>query len=97
LASNFFAVQGMMETITRSLFATPSSAGKSSLTSAPSICCGDLQVDKFGSNSGKYCSANFTQPGQQLVNSGSFPPLVLRPKNSFASSITVKSALNAVS
>jgi len=44
------------------------SAGSVDLQSAPSICWGDLQLERFGNSSGKYCSANFTQAGQQLVN-----------------------------
>ena len=75
----------------------PSSPGRVALHTAPSICCGDLHVDRFGSSSGKYCSANLTQPGQQLVNCGSLSPLALRFRNSLASSITVRSALKAVS
>ena len=52
LASNFFAMQGMMATMIRFSFLTPNSAGNISLTRAPSICCGDLQVERFGNSSG---------------------------------------------
>ncbi len=87
----------MMETMTRFSFGMPISLGRVALHTEPSICWGDLQVDRFGSRSGKYCSANLTQPGQQLVNCGSRSPLALRLRNSLASSTTVRSALKAVS
>ena len=97
LASNFLAVQGMMDTTTISRRSLPVSRVSTSLQAAPNICWGDLQLDRWESISGKYCSANLTQAGQQEVNCGRFSPFCRRSRNSRPSSITVISAPKEVS
>ena len=47
IASNFFAVHGMMDTITRSSRFTPRISGRCFFASEPNICCGDLQEDRL--------------------------------------------------
>ena len=64
---------------------------------APIICWGLLQVDRLGSRSGKLCSTNLTQPGQQEVNMGSLPPFLMRSTSSVPSSMMVRSAAKSVS
>lgn len=64
---------------------------------APSISCGDLQVDRLGMNSGKKVSQYFTQPGEQEVIIGSAPPPLRRLSSSVPSSKIVRSAPKSVS
>ncbi len=97
LASNFFAVQGMIETMTRSFSSQPNCFGKIRLASEPNICCGERQLDSLSNMSGQNCSANLIHAGQQEVNCGNRLPAFLRSINSLASSITVRSAAKLVS
>ena len=68
-------------------------------TMLPNICCGDFALDSWPTSSG-YCPfKKRTQPGQQLVNIGQrvSPPAFSRCRNSFPSSIIVRSAEKLVS
>ena len=50
--SNFLAVQGMMPTTKMSLGSSPIRLAYQVLVRAPNICWGDLQVERFSTNSG---------------------------------------------
>ena len=52
-ASNFFAVQGMMETTTRSSRLQPSCSGRTFLAMEPNMACGERQLERCGIISGK--------------------------------------------
>ena len=72
----------------------------SSRRTEPTMDCGDMHEERRGRSSGKDCSANLTQAGQQEVKRGSLAPgspAARRPRNSVASSTTVRSAPKAVS
>ena len=66
-------------------------------TTAPNICCGDLQLERFGMKSWKLCSQNLIQPGEHEVMSGSGPPFCILLMSSCDSSIIVRSAAMSVS
>src|SRR5574344_2597245 len=66
LHSTFFAVQGIIDTTTVFSFVNPSKyLGNNSFNTGESIDCGDLQVERFGINSGCDCSMSFPQACQQ--------------------------------
>ena len=97
LASTFLAVQGMSDTQTSRLPPRSRCLGYTSLISAAAICCGDLQVDRWGIKSGRCFSTYSIQPGEQLVNMGKGPPVWTRLMSSDTSSMMVRSAAKPVS
>ena len=94
--SAFFAVHGIIETTIVFLLSFLLFRA-SSFNTAPNICCGERQVEIFSRNSGYFCSQNFTHAGQQDVNNGNFSSDFTLSKNSFDSSIIVRSAPKSVS
>lgn len=70
VVSNFLAVHGIRETDTTSAGSIPFRSAYQVLMSAPNICCGLLQLDRFGRYSGYWCSMNLIQPGEHDVNCG---------------------------
>ena len=97
IPSYFLAMHGMIETVYTCLGAYPIRSAPYVLAREPFMPIGDLQDEKWESNSGQNVSAYFCHPGQQDVKWGRFFPCVNRSTNSVASSHMVTSAVNSVS
>ena len=97
-ASNFFAVQGMMETTTMSSLLDPQCAGEHSLESAPNICCGERQDGEMGQQLRVVLLDEF-HPGRAAGGElrHTLRLLASRLMNSLLSSMTVRSAVKDVS